>query len=91
MKKQRRLADPSPEAAAYAALLGSIAGFGGPVLLRSPWMRLLDRWEADLLSLLRRAESAGLARVKAGGGVVQIDVRRPMAQVLEVPDLADRG
>jgi hypothetical protein len=54
-------------------------------------MRLLDRSEADLLSLLRRAESGGLARVKAGGGVAQIDVRRPMAQLLEIPDLADRG
>jgi hypothetical protein len=43
--------------------------------------------EGDVL--LRRAESAGLARVRAGGGAVQIDVRRPMAQVLEVPDLAD--
>ena len=90
VNKRRRLADPSPEAAAYAALLGSLAGFGGPALLRSPWMRLLDRSEADLLSLLRRAESAGLARVRAGGGVVQIDVRRPIAQLLEVPDLADR-
>jgi hypothetical protein len=89
--KRRQLADPSPESAAYAALLGSLAGFGGPALLRSPWMRLLDRSEADLLSLLRRAESAGLARIKAGGGVVQIDVRRPMAELLEIPDLADRG
>jgi hypothetical protein len=91
VKKKRRLADPSPEAATYAALLGSIAGFGGPALLRSPWMRLLDRSEADLLSLLRRAESVGLARVRAGGGVIQIDVRGPMAQQLEIPDLADRG
>jgi hypothetical protein len=88
---RRRLADPSPEAAVYAALLGSIAGFGGPALLRSPWMRLLDRSEVDLLSLVRRAESTGLARVKAGGGVIQIDVRRPMAQMLEVPELADGG
>jgi hypothetical protein len=90
-RKRRRLAEPSPESAAYAALLGIIAGFGGPALLRSPWMRLQDRSEADLLLLLRRAESAGLAHVKAGGGVVQIDVRRPMAQLLEIPDLADRG
>jgi len=90
VNKRRCLADPSPEAAAYAALLGSIAGFGGPALLRSPWMRLLDRSEADLLSLLRRAESVGLVKVKAGGGVIQIDVRRPMAQILEVTDLADR-
>ena len=72
------------------ALLGSIAGFGGPVLLRSPWMRLLDSSEADLPLLLRRAESAGLAGAKAGGGVVQIDVRRPMAQLLEVLDLVER-
>ena len=64
VKKRRQLADPSSEAAAYAALLGSIAGFGGPALLRSPWMRLLDHSEADLLSLLRRAESGGLTRVK---------------------------
>ena len=90
VNKRRSLAEPSAEAAAFAALLGTMAGFGGPALLRSPWMCLLDRSEADLLSLLRRAESAGLARVRAGGGVVQIDVRRPMAQALEVPDLADR-
>ncbi len=89
VNKRRCVAQPSAEAAAFAALLGSLSGFGGPALLRSPWMRLMDRSEADLLSLLRRAESAGLARVRAGGGVVQIDVRRPMAQVLEVPDLVD--
>ena len=90
VNKHRHLAVPSPEAAAYAALLGSLAGFGGPALLRSPWMRLLDRSEGALLSLLRRAESVGLVKVKAGGGVIQIDVQRPMAQLLEVPDLADR-
>jgi hypothetical protein len=87
--KRRCLAQPSAETAAFAALLGTLAGFGGPALLRSPWMRLLDRPEADLLSLLRRAESSGLARVRAGGGVVQIDVCGPLAQVLEVPELVD--
>ena len=90
INKRRAVADPSPEAAAFAALLGTMAGFGGPALLRSPWMLVLDRSEADMLSLLRRAESAGLAQVRAGGGVVQIGVRRPMAQMLEIPDLADR-
>ena len=89
VNKRRSVADPSPESTAFAALLGTMAGFGGPALLRSPWMAVLDRSEADLLSLLRRAESAGLAHVRAGGGVVQISVRRPMAQVLEVPELAD--
>jgi hypothetical protein len=89
VNKRRALAEPSPEAAAYAALLGSLAGFGGPALLQSPWMRVLDRSETDLLALLRRAESVGLAQVRAGGGVIQISVRRQMAQVLEVPALAD--
>jgi hypothetical protein len=53
-------------------------------------MRLLDRSESELLSLLRQAESIGLARLKSGGGVVQINVRDPIAQLLEIPELADR-
>jgi hypothetical protein len=89
VNKRRAVADPSPESAAYAALLGTMAGFGGPALLRSPWMLVLDRSEADILSLLRRAEAVGLAHVRAGGGVIQIGIRRPMAQFLEVPELAD--
>ena len=84
-----RWAEPSPEAAAYAALLGELAGFGGPALLRSPWMAVLDRSESDLISLLRRAESTGLARIRAGGGVVQIDARHPLAENLGVPQLGD--
>ncbi|MDA8048575.1 MAG: hypothetical protein M0002_00935 [Rhodospirillales bacterium] len=91
VNKRRRLAEPSPEAAAYGALLGAIAGFGGPTLLRSPWMRVLDRSESELLALLRRAESVGLARIRAGGGVIQIDIRRPMAELLEVPELDNTG
>jgi len=87
--KRRSRAEPTAETAAYAALLGSQAGFGGPALLASPWMRVLDRPEADLLALLRRAEAAGLAQLRAGGGVIQINVRRPLAQILGVPSLAD--
>jgi len=87
--KRRSLAEPTAQTAAYAALLGSLGGFGGPALLASPWMRVLDRPEADLLSLLRRAEAAGLVQLRAGGGVIQLNVRRPLSQVLGVPALAD--
>jgi hypothetical protein len=87
--KRRSLAEPTAHVAAYAALLGSLAGFGGPALLASPWMRVLDRPEADLLGLLRRAEGAGLVQLRAGGGVIQVNVRRPLSQVLGVPALAD--
>lgn len=87
--KYRSLAEASPEAASYAALLGELAGFGGPALLQSPWMAALDRCPSDALLLLRRAESAGLTRVRAGGGVIQISTRRPMAEVLGIPELAN--
>ena len=89
VNKRRKIAEASPEAAVFAALLASLAGFGGPVLLRSPWMRVLDRPEGDLLTLLRRAEAAGLAQVRAGGGVIQIDICGPMAKTLGVPELAN--
>ena len=87
--KRRATAEPSPETAAYAAMLGELAGFGGPALLNSPWMAVLDRPESVLLSLLRRAEALGLVRVRAGGGVVQVDAARPMSELLGVPDLAN--
>ena len=91
VKKRRRLARTVTGGGSLRGPPGFACRLRRPALVLSPWMRLLDRSEADLLSLLRRAESAGLTRVKAGGGVLQIDVRRPMAQLLEIPDLADRG
>ena len=81
----------SPAAAAYAALLGSLAGFGGPALLASPWIAVLDRSKTEVLALLRRAEGEGLLRLRAGGDVIEIEVRRHMAAVLEIPELADHG
>jgi hypothetical protein len=87
--KRRSLAEPTAQAAAYAVLLGSLAGFAGPVLLSSPWIRVLDRSEADVIALLRRAEAMGMVQMRVGGGVFQIDVRRPMAQLTGVTALAD--
>jgi hypothetical protein len=87
--KRRSLPTATPEAAAYAALLGALAGFGGPGLLTSPWMRTLDRSELELLNLLRSAEGVGLLRLRAGGGVTEINVRRIMGEALGVPELVD--
>jgi len=89
VNKRRTAVLATPETAAYAALLGALAGFGGPALLASPWMRTLDRSEAELLNLLRSAEGAGLLRLRAGGGVIEINVRRPMAETLGVPEIGD--
>jgi hypothetical protein len=89
VKKRRVRAIASPVAAAYAALLGELAGFGGATLLASPWIRILDRSEMETMALLRQAESAGLLRVRSAGDVVDIRVRETMATTLGIPDLGN--
>ena len=73
--------------AAYAAWLAALAGFGGPALLDSPWLDVLDRSRDERLGLLRQAEALGLARVRAAGEMVEIAVKQPLAQTLGMPDL----
>ncbi|MGH7089280.1 MAG: hypothetical protein ACREFQ_10295 [Stellaceae bacterium] len=89
VRKERSRPSVSPETAAYAALLGSLAGFGGPALLGCPWVAVLDRSEGEVLALLRKAEAEGLLRLRAGGDVIEIEARRHMAAALGVPELAD--
>ena len=89
VQKRRTRANPTPTVAAYAALLAGLAGFGGPMLLASRWMDVVDRPIEDRLSLLRQAEGLGLARVRTAGDVLEIDVVRPMAETLGVPSLVN--
>jgi hypothetical protein len=91
VRKVRGKPAVSPAAAAYAALLGSLAGFGGPALLASPWIGVLDRSPREVRALLRRAEGDGLLRLRAAGDVVEIEVKRHLAPALEIPELADDG
>lgn len=89
VRKERSRPSVSPATAAYAALLGSLAGFGGPALLACPWLAVLDRPDGEVLTLLRKAEAEGLSRLRAGGDVIEIEVRRHMAAALGVPELAN--
>ena len=86
VRKERVRTNPTPSVAAYAALLSSLCGFGGHRLLESRWMSVLDRQMEDRLALLRQAEGLGLIRVRSAGDVLEIDVRRPMAEQLGVPE-----
>lgn len=81
VKKLRTRARPTPVAAAYAALLASLAGFGGPALIASPWLDVLDVSASERLSLLRRAEGHGLVRVRAAGDVVEVVVEPLLEKV----------
>jgi hypothetical protein len=91
VRKVRGKPEVSSTAAAYAALLGSLAGFGGPALLASKWIAVLDRSKTEVLALLRKAEGDGLLRLRAVGDVIEIEVKRHMATALEIPELADHG
>jgi len=89
IRKVRTRAKPSPAVAAYAALIATVCGFGGPALLECRWLDVLDRPLDDRLSLLRQAEGLGLARVRAAGSVLEVEVRQPLASALEIPDLVN--
>ena len=87
VRKERVRSSATPTVAAYAALIGSLCGFGGQRLLESQWLSVLDRPVEARLALLRQAEGLGLVRVRSAGDVLEVDVRRPMAEMLGVPEL----
>jgi hypothetical protein len=87
VRKERVRASPTPTVAAFAALLASLCGFGGQRLVESRWMTVLDRPIEDRITLLRQAEGLGLVRVRSAGDVFEVDVRRPIAECLGVPEL----
>jgi hypothetical protein len=87
VRKVRVRAKPTPTVAAYAAFIASLCGFGGPALLESRWLDVVDRPAEDRLSLLRQAEGLGLVRIRSAGDVLEIEVQRPMAEALRISDL----
>jgi len=89
INKIRTRARPTPAVAAFAALLATVCGFGGPALLDSPWLELLDLPTGERLSLLRQAEAQGFVRIRTAGDMLEIMVRQSLAQTLRMPDLAD--
>jgi hypothetical protein len=88
VRKQRIRAEPTPWVAAFAALIATVCGFGGPALLDSAWLKVLDVEHDRALELLRQAEGHGLARVRSAGDVIEVSFRQPMATTLRIPELA---
>lgn len=88
IRKERVRAVATPVTAAYAALLASLSGFGGALLLKSRWLDVLDRPVEERLRLLKQAEGMGLVRVRSAGDVLEIAVRHAMADVTGVASLA---
>lgn len=72
--KVRTRVEATPEAAALAALIAQVSGFGGPTVLTSPWMAVLDASPEEQLGLLRRAQGRGLVRVRHAGAVFELQI-----------------
>ena len=89
VRKERIRAKATPTAAAYAALIAHLCGFGGMRLVECRWLDVLDRPIEERLALLRQAEGLGLARVRSTGGVTEVDVRGPVGRTLGVPELVE--
>ncbi len=87
VKKLRQRVKPTAATVAFATLIATASGFGGPAILSSGWIRIMDLKPEQALDALRRAEAIGLARVRSAGDVIEISVGQPMARALEVPDL----
>ena len=86
-KKIRRRVSPTPSNVALAALVATVCGFGGPSILSSIWLQILDLTPDQALDHLRKAESLGLAKVRSAGDVTEILVRQSMAMTLGVSEL----
>jgi hypothetical protein len=89
VRKERVRPKATPVVAAYAALLANLSGFGGARLLESRWLDVLDRPIEQRLVLLQQAEGLGLARVRSAGDVLEIEVRRQIADATGVPGLVN--
>jgi hypothetical protein len=85
--KVRRRVSATPSNVAFAALIAGFCGYGGPSILNSAWMRVLDLSPDQALDHLRRAEALGLARIRCAGDVTEITIRQPMAATLGVREL----
>ena len=87
VRKLRQRVKATPETVAFAALVATASGFGGPAILGSWWTRVLDVGPDQALDALRRAEAIGLTRIRSAGDVTEVSVRRSMAGALGVPEL----
>jgi hypothetical protein len=73
VRKTRSVASPTPAVVAFAMWLGSQEGLRDGELLRSVWVRLLDRSESAILAFAQEAKRHGLIQLTIGGGVMSFD------------------
>lgn len=79
-RKTRQLVVPSPVTAAYALLVGYLAGARGEALFESLWARVLDVSASALANLAVDARRLGFLDMTQAGGVIDLSFSRLLAQ-----------
>jgi hypothetical protein len=72
VKKSRRQVKLTPVALTMALFLGQVAGYHGPTVFASPWVRLLDLAPDRARAMALEAHRAGLLNLRAVGDVVDL-------------------
>lgn len=72
VKKSRRKVKLTPVALTMALFLGQVAGYHGPAVFASPWVRLLDLAPDRARAMALEAHRAGLLNLRAVGDVVDL-------------------
>ncbi len=75
-RKIRQTIAPTPVATAFALLLGHLTGARGAALFRSPWARVLDTSEGEVLRLAVDARRLGFLDMSHSGDVVDVSFSR---------------
>jgi hypothetical protein len=73
-KKNRTKSTSGPASFTFALYLGTLIGLGGVMLMRSPFISILDLSDTERDELFHSASVMGLISYKSAGGVIEITI-----------------
>ncbi len=83
-KKIRNKSISGPSSLTFALYLGTLIGLGGVMLMRSPFMSVLDLSETERDELLHSASVMGFISYKSAGGMIEITISDQIHSLGEV-------
>lgn len=90
--KNRTKSTSGPASFTFALYLGTLIGFGGVMLMRSPFISILDLSDTERDELFHSASVMGLISYKSAGGVIEItisDLIRSLGSMTNIEKLLD--
>ena len=84
VKKIRTKSTSGPASLTFALYLGTLIGLGGIMLVKSPFMSVLDLNETERDELLHSASVMGFISYKSAGGMIEITMKNPVYSLGEV-------